>query len=367
MKVKFNNLYLQNKIFFKESKKIFHDAILNSKFIGGKEIAIFEKNFSKIVNSKYCVSVANGTDALIISLKCLGISHGDEVITSAHTWVSTAGAIVAVGAKPVFVDTDKFFCIDVDKVEKKISKKTKAIIPVHLYGQSCNMDKLIRIAKKYNLKIIEDCAQAHLSKYKNKTVGSIGDVGTFSFFPAKNLGSIGDAGAIVCNKKKIYELIKRYRNHGSIKKNEHETFGINSRMDNIHALFLNKKLKFLKRFNLKRIYLTKLYQKKLHNNKDIELPVIRKNSVHTYHQYVIKVKRNRKGLINYLKNKNIETSIHYPKMVISLRPYRKNINMKEFKNCLNDEKSILSLPIHPFLTEKEISYVCKNINSFFKN
>ena len=166
-----------------------------------------------------------------------------------------------MGAKPVFVDTDKFFCIDVDKVEKKISKKTKAIIPVHLYGQSCNMDKLIRIAKKYNLKIVEDCAQAHLSKYKNKTVGSIGDVGTFSFFPAKNLGSIGDAGAIVCNKKKIYELIKRYRNHGSIKKNEHETFGINSRMDNINALFLNKKLKFLKRFNLKRIYLTKLYQK----------------------------------------------------------------------------------------------------------
>ena len=291
MKVKFNNLYLQNKIFFKESKKIFYNAIVSSKFIGGKEIPGFERNFSKIVNSKYCVSVANGTDALIISLKCLGIGYGDEVITSAHTWVSTAGAIVAVGAKPVFVDTDKFFCIDADKVEKKISKKTKAIIPVHLYGQSCNMDKLISVAKKYNLKIIEDCAQAHLSKYKNKILGSIGDVGTFSFFPAKNLGSIGDAGAIVCNKKKIYESIKRYRNHGSIKKNEHKTFGINSRMDNIHALFLNKKLKFLKKFNYKRKNLSKLYQKKLHDNTDIELPVIRKDSEHTYHQYVIKVKK----------------------------------------------------------------------------
>ena len=366
MKVKFNNLFLQNKPILEDSKKIFVNTFKNSKFVFGSEIDKFEKNFSKILGSNYCVSVANGTDALIIALKCLGVKYGDEVITSAHTWVSTAGAIVAVGAKPIFVDTDKFFSIDPDKIEKKISRKTKAIIPVHLYGQSCDMDKIIKIAKKNNLKIIEDCAQAHLSKYKNKYLGNFGDVGTFSFFPAKNLGSIGDAGAIVCKKKNLYQLLKRYKNHGSIKKNIHETLGINSRMDSIHAAFLNKKIKYLKKFNSRRNKIAKIYYSKLKDNKNIELPNLRIKSKHTFHQYVIKVKKNRDRLIEYLTKKNIEVGIHYPKMVINLKPYKKNINKKEFKNCLKYENSILSLPIHPFLTYKEILFICKNINNFFK-
>lgn len=366
MRVKFNNLFLQNKIIFKDTKKIFIDSLKNSKFIGGKEIINFEKKFSKILGSNYCVSVANGTDALIIALKCLDINYGDEVITSAHTWVSTAGAIIAVGAKPVFVDTDRFFSIDADKIERKISKKTKAIIPVHLYGQSCDMHKIIRIAKKHNLRVIEDCAQAHLSKYHDKFLGNYGDIGTFSFFPAKNLGSIGDAGAIICNKKKIYELVKRYKNHGSIKKNIHETFGINSRMDNIHAAFLNKKIKYLKKFNFKRNKIAKIYYSKLKYNENIELPDLRVKSKHTFHQFVIKVKKNRNELIEHLTKKNIEVGIHYPKMVINLKPYKKNINKKEFKNCLKYENLILSLPIHPFLTNKEIFFICKSINNFFK-
>ena len=181
MKVKFNDLFLQNRLVLKQTRKIFDQSIKNSKFIGGKEILEFEKKFAKIINSKYCITVANGTDALIISLKSFDIKQGDEVITAAHTWVSTAGAIIAVGAKPVFVDSDEFYTIDVKKIEK-ITKKTKAIIPVHLYGQSCEMDKLMKIANKYKLKVIEDCAQAHLSKYKGKILGNFGDVGTFSFF-----------------------------------------------------------------------------------------------------------------------------------------------------------------------------------------
>ena len=197
------------------------------------------KKIAKITNSKYCITVANGTDALIISLKSFDIKQGDEVITAAHTWVSTAGAIIAVGAKPVFVDSDEFYTIDVKKIEKKITKKTKAIIPVHLYGQSCEMDKLMKIANKYKLKVIEDCAQAHLSKYKGKILGNYGDVGTFSFFPGKNLGSIGDAGAIICSKKKIYDFIIKYKNHGSLK-NNHKIFWLNSRMDNIHFILLKK-------------------------------------------------------------------------------------------------------------------------------
>ena len=366
MKVKFNNLYLQNKIFNNDFLNSFKKIIKSSNFIGGKEVLLFEKKFKKICHSKYCVSVANGTDALIISLKCLGISPGDEVILPAHTWVSTAGAIIAVGAKPVFVDTDKFFTIDVNKIEAKINKRTKAIIPVHLYGQPCKIDKIIKLSKKYNLKIVEDCAQAHLTKYKNKIVGNFGDVGTFSFFPAKNIGAMGDAGAIICKNKNLYDRLKKYKNHGSLKKNDNETYGINSRLDTIQACILNKKISQIKKFNLRRIYFSKIYKELLRNNLSIELPINRKNGIHTYHQFVIKVKKDREALIKFLKKKNIETGIHYPKMLINLKPYRVFKVGGDFRNCSKYEKQILSLPMHPFLTYKEIKYVSNAINLFFK-
>lgn len=366
MRIKFNNLYLQNKIFygpyFKSLKKIFK----NSNFIGGSEVSLFEKKFQKLFKSKYCVSVANGTDALIISLKCLNIKPGDEVILPAHTWVSTAGAVVAVGAIPVFVDTDEYFTIDINKIEKKITNKTKAIIPVHLYGQSCDMKKILFIKKKYKLKIIEDCAQAHLTKYQNKIVGNFGDVGTFSFFPGKNMGALGDAGAIICNNKNLYNRIKKYKNHGSLKKNHHETFGINSRLDNIQASILNKKIMKLEHFNKRRNQISKIYLNLLGANKHVELPSSRENCYHSYHQFVIKVKKNRAKLINFLSKKKIETGIHYPKMLINLKPYKKFKKKKEFSNCLEYEDKIISLPMHPFLSKKEIKYICDTINYFFK-
>jgi dTDP-4-amino-4,6-dideoxygalactose transaminase len=367
MTVFLNNLYLQNKIFYKKIIKDFKNSIVNSDFIGGNNINKFESNFKRKVKSKYCVSVANGTDGLIISLKCLNIKKGDEVITTSHSWVSTAEAIVAVGAKPVFVDTDKFFTINADLIEKKISIRTKAIIPVHLYGQPCDMTKILLLAKKYNLKIIEDCAQAHLTKFKKKIVGNFGDVGVFSFYPGKNLGAFGDAGAIICKKKKIYNLIRKYRNHGSIKKNNHEVFGINSRLDTVQANILNEKLVKLKYFNYLRNINAKIYRKYLKNNNNIQLPLERKFSYHSYHQFVIKVNKKRDSLRDYLKIKKIETAIHYPKMLFNIRPFIKFKGEDKFAISQINEKEILSLPMHPFLSKKQIMYICKHINIFFKN
>ena len=367
MKIKFNNLYLQNNHFLKSFIFSLKKKIKNSNFIGGYEIDLLERNFRKIFNSKYCVSVANGTDALIISLKCLGVGHGDEVIVPNHTWVSTAGSVIAVGATPVFVDTDEYFTINTNQIEKKISKKTKAIIPVHLYGQSCEMKKILQISKRFNLKIIEDCAQAHLTKYDKKIVGNFGDVGTFSFFPGKNLGAFGDAGIIICNKKDIFDKIRKFKNHGSIQKNEHKTFGINSRLDVIQALILNKKIHHLKRYNFRRRKVVAIYREQLKDNNFIELPKIRNLSEHTYHQFVIIIKNKiyRDLLKKFLKSRDVETSIHYPKMITNLKPYKIYKGKDKFKISATYEKKILSLPIHPFMSKKETLYVSKLINFFF--
>ena len=367
MKIKFNNLYLQNRLFFNSFISSLKKKIKHSSFIGGYQVDLLEENFKKAFNSKYCVSVANGTDALIISLKCLGIGYGDEIIVPNHTWVSTAGAVIAIGATPVFVDTDEYFTINTNQIEKKISKKTKAIIPVHLYGQPCNMKKILQISKKFKLKIIEDCAQAHLTKYNKKTVGNFGDVGTFSFFPGKNLGAFGDAGIIICNRKGIFDKIKKYKNHGAIKKNEHKTFGVNSRLDTIQALILNKKIPFLKKFNYRRKKVVEIYRSQLKKNNFIELPKIRNLAEHTYHQFVIQIKNKnyRNLLIKYLRLKGIETSIHYPKMITNLEPYKIYRCGDKFENSSIYEKKILSLPIHPFMSKKEILYVSESINLFF--
>lgn len=366
MKVQQNNLFKQNKIFYKNFIYSFKKAIKDSNFIGGEEITKFETNFKRLFESKYCVSVANGTDALIIALRCLEVKNGDEVILPTHSWVSTAGAIIAVGAKPVFVDTDEYFTINVNKIEASITNKTKVIIPVHLYGQACKMSKILEIAKKYKLKIIEDCAQAHLTKYKGKIVGNFGDVGTFSFFPGKNMGALGDAGAIICRSKILFESIKKYKNHGGLKKNEHEMFGINSRLDAVQAKILNQKMVKLKNFNSKRIKNSQIYYKLLAKNKFLDLPLVRKNCAHTFHQFVIKIKKNRYKLIKFLSNKGIQTTIHYPKLLINLKPYEIFKKKENFEYSLSYEKKIISLPMHPFLTKKEIEYVCKNINLFFK-
>jgi len=339
--------------------------IENTSFIGGEELIKFSDALSMLLNIKHSITVANGTDAIYIALKMLGIGQGDEVITTAHSWISTSETISQTGAKPIFVDTNKFFCINVDLIESKITKRTKAIVPVHLYGNSCDMSKINQIAKKHNLFVVEDCAQAILTKFKNKNVGTIGDAGTISFFPGKNLGAFGDAGAIITNKSFLAKNMKMYANHGGLVKHQHEIEGINSRMDALQAAILNVKIKYVEDWIQKRRQAAEMYNHYLKEIQEIALPQVQPNAKHSYHLYVIKTKK-RKALSNFMKSKKISTGIHYPKPLPALNCYKSHkIDLSEFPNSIKDARQILSLPIFPEITEKQVKYVSDKIKNFY--
>ena len=359
--VKFTDLY---KLIHNKKKIIqkFVSLIKNSSFVGGKEVLLFEKNFSKFVGIKNCISVANGTDALEIAIKALKLKKNSEIIVPVNTWISTAEAIVSNGHKVVFCDVNlKDYTICIQDLKKKITKKTKAIIAVHLYGNPADMLSIKKIIMGKNIKIIEDCAQAHGTLIKKKHVGSFGDIGTFSFFPGKNLGAFGDAGAIVTNSKKIYNFCLRERNHGALKKYDHEFSGRNSRLDTINCAILNIKLKTYKKVLRKRNSIADLYFSRLKDIKDISIYDLDKKNTHSFHQFVIKTKR-RDELRNYLKKKRVETMIHYPYMLNELKFFNSNNVLKKSKNL---GKFILSLPISEEHSLKEIDYVCQLIKEFF--
>ena len=243
-----------------EIDKSIKEVLVNTSFIGGEIVTEFETNFKKYIGVNYCISCANGTDSIEILLKALDIGKGDEVIVPAISWISTSEAVSSVGGKPVFVDIDPdYYTIDLNKIEKVITNKTKAIIPVHLYGQPVDMIKLMAIAKKHNLKVIEDCAQAHGAEFKSKKIGSFGDCASFSFYPGKNLGAYGDAGAMVTNDSKVAEKARMIANHGQKEKHKHIIEGRNSRMDSIHAAVLNVKLKYLDSWTSRRIEIALKY------------------------------------------------------------------------------------------------------------
>ena len=288
--------------------------IINSKqYILGKSVKSFESEFSKFCGSKYAIGVNSGTDALILSLMAIDIKYGDEIIIPSHSASGTATAVLAVGAKPIFVDIDPdSFLIDIIDL-KKITKKTKVIIPVHLYGQSCDITKILEIANKNKIKIIEDCAQAHGTKFKNIHVGNFGVTGCFSFYPTKNLGAIGDGGCVITNNKVIYEKKKILRDFGWKKRFNSSIRGLNSRLDEIQAAILRIKLKRLDQYNLKRKKIASKYFKDFFKHKYIKTPKLLKYSNHTFHQFVIKVPKNtRNNLINFCKKKKILLVIHYP-------------------------------------------------------
>lgn len=362
MNVNFTNLYK----LIPEKKKILrkiNTLIRNSKFIGGKEVKIFENNFSSFVRAKYCITVGNGTDALEIALMSLNLKKGSEVIVPNNTWISTAEAVINNNYKIVFCDVNLHdYSLCLKDLKKKITTKTSAIMVVHLYGNPANMSKIKELTKKKNIKIIEDCAQAHGTKYKNKHVGTFGDVGTFSFFPGKNLGAFGDGGAIVTNSKKIFEYCLRARNHGALLKYDHKFAGRNSRLDTIHAEVLNIKLKnYNKNVLKKRNILAKRYFKKLKKINEIKLFKLDKKNVSSFHQFVIRTKK-RNQLIDFLTKKKIQTMVHYPYMLSEMKflNYKKNL-----KNSKNLGKFILSLPISEEHSLKEIDYVSKSIKEFF--
>lgn len=367
MQIALVDLKPQYKFLKREINLTFKRICEQSSFIKGNALEEFENNFAKFVGTKYCVGVASGTDALHLALRSLNIGSKDEVILPVNTFIATAYAIMYVGAKPVFIDIDpKNYNIDTNLVEEKITKKTKAIIPVHLYGQSADMQKILEIAKKYHLYIVEDAAQAHGATCRGKNVGTFGDLAAFSFYPGKNLGAYGDGGAIVTNSSKLAKRIKKLREYGSSSKYFFDELGLNSRLDTMQAAILNVKLKYLKKWNKKRKKLAENYNKLLSNLKQITTPYQNKNSSHVYHLYVIKT-LSRDKLRHFLLNRNIQTGIHYP-LPLHLQKSLKSLGYKkgDFPVAEKLSKQILSLPIYPELTFKQQTFIVESIKSFFK-
>jgi dTDP-4-amino-4,6-dideoxygalactose transaminase len=364
MKVPFVDLKTQYTNVKTELDKSLESVIDDATFVGGsnnKYTQDFENKFAEYIGVKHCISCGNGTDALEIAIKAAGIGTGDEVIVPALTWISTSEAVGNCGATPVFVDVDPTtYTIDTKRIERAVSPKTKAIIPVHLYGLPADMDEIVKIAQKHNLLIIEDCAQAHGAKYKNHKVGTLGKVATFSFFPTKNLGAWGDAGCIVTNDDQIMLLARKIANHGMIKRHEHEFEGRNSRMDAIQSAILSVKLKYLDNWNNRRISLAKFYDKNL--PAQIIRPLCKEGSSHVYHLYVIQVE-DRDNLKEKLKEAGIETAVHYPTALPFLKTYSHLGHQEsDFPVAGNLTKKILSLPMFPELTEEQLMFVVKNIS-----
>lgn len=326
MNIPFANFESMHKEIEDEVQKKFMQIYHKNDFVLGEEVDNFENEFKTFCNTKYCASCGNGLDALVLALKANDIGDGDEVIVPINTFIATALAISYVGAKPVFVDVNtKNFNIDTSLVENHITNKTKAIIPVHLYGTPADMDEIIKISKQYSIKVIEDCAQAHGAIYNGKHVGSFADAAAFSFYPGKNLGALGDAGAVVTNKKHIYEKIIALRNYGSIKKYHHYYKGVNSRLDEIQAAVLRIKLKYLIKWNNERTRVARKYINEI-KNPFITVPNIFENMKQVWHLFVIRSK-SRDNLKQHLHDIGIDTQIHYP-IPIHLQECYKDLNYK---------------------------------------
>jgi len=346
--------------------KAWENVINDSAFIKGKYVQRFENEFAHEMGARHCIGVANGTDAIYIVLKMLGIGPGTEVITVANTWISTSEAISQTGAQPVFVDMEPdYYCIDVHKIEAKITARTKAIIAVHLYGQSADMARLLDICEKHDLFLVEDCAQSHFTRYKDKHVGNFGIASTFSFYPGKNLGAYGDAGAIVTNNEELAKKMRMYANHGSLVKHQHQMEGVNSRLDGLQAAILSVKLPKIHTWNQKRNTNAELYTALLSSVKEITVPAVRPLTWHTFHLYVIRAKK-RDELKVFLAQKHIETQIHYPKPLPLLEPYLYlDPKAGDFPVAGRYMHEILSLPMHPDLEKNQIEYVVSAIKAFY--
>jgi dTDP-4-amino-4,6-dideoxygalactose transaminase len=366
-KIKFVDLKAQYIQIKDEMDKAIKDVIDNTAFIMGKNVSEFEKEFSEFCKSKYCIGVSNGTTALLIALKSAGIGEGDEVITSPNTFIATTEVITLCGAKIKFVDVDpKTYNLDPAKIKDAITPNTKAIIPVHLFGQPCEMDKIVELAQENNLIIIEDCAQAHGAEFLGQKM-PFSDIGCFSFFPGKNLGAYGDAGGIVTNHDKILQYASAWRNHGRFpgQKYEHNFEGMNERLDALQGAILRVKLKHLDQWTENRRENAKLYNELLNNVGDVITPFESENVKHVYHLYVIRTNK-RDELQEYLKKNDIPCGIHYP-IPLHLQPAYEYLNLKEGSFPITEEcaKTMLSLPMCPELTKEQISYIVGKIKEFF--
>lgn len=364
MKIPFVSFLPMEKELDQELRAAFDRVYTNSWYIAGKEDEAFEKAFAEFCGVKYCVGTGNGLDALMLALKAIGIKAGDEVIVPSNTYIATALAVTYVGANPVFVEPDiRTFNINPELIEEKITENTKAIIPVHLYGQPCDMDPILKIAKKYNLYIVEDCAQAHGAKYNGQVIGSFGDAAGFSFYPGKNLGALGDAGAIVTNSRELSDKVRALGNYGSDYKYHHIYQGNNSRLDEIQAAFLSVKLSILDKMNEERRRIARLYSEGI-SNPLIMTPYVPEYAEPVWHIYGICCDR-RDELEAYLNEQGIGTNKHYP-IPIHLQECYKDLGFKEGDFTVAEKISTteLSIPMFYGMTDEQVSYVIECINKF---
>jgi dTDP-4-amino-4,6-dideoxygalactose transaminase len=364
MKIPFVDLHAQYLSIKPEIDAAMAEVIAQSAYIRGPQVDAFEQAWAKTLGVKHCVSCANGTDAIYVAMRGLGLKPGDEVITTAHSWISTSETITQAGGRVVFCDTDNdTFTINPAQVEAKITSRTVGIIPVHLYGQAADMDAIMAIAKKHKLWVIEDCAQAHLARFKGKLIGTFGNAATFSFYPGKNLGAYGDAGAATTNDDKLADWMTTYARHGG--KGEHVMEGINSRMDGLQGAVLNMKLPRLAAWTQARQRVAARYNELLKGVGDIVTPHVAPDRDHVYHLYVIRTGK-RDALKKYLGDASIATVLNYPK-ALPFYPAYSYLGHKpeDFPVAYANQSRILSLPIFPEMTDAMISYVAGKISEFF--
>lgn len=363
MKINFNQLDRAYKKYKNEYDSAVLEVLESGWYILGKKLERFEKEFSDFLGSKHCVGLNSGLDALILAFRALGIKEGDEVIVPANTYIASILGITENGARPVFIEPDEYNNIDATKIEEQINSNTKAILVVHLYGQSANMRKIKDLADRHNLFLVEDCAQSHGAKFDGVTTGIWGDIGCFSFYPTKNIGAFGDAGAIVTNDSDLYEKVNMLRNYGSKQKYHNEILGVNSRLDEIQAALLLVKLSHYSELRKERESIAQYYLEHL-DNPLIELPKIRNGAEHVWHLFAIKSKE-RDRLQEYLTENQIGTGIHYPIPPHLSEAYSYlNHNVGDFPITEAYANHSLSLPLYEEMTKDEIEYVIEIINKF---
>lgn len=361
IKIPFVDLVTQYRNMKTEIDGAIASVIESSSFIGGTYVKKFEKEFADFIGIKNCVGCASGTDALEVLLRVMGIGRGDEVLVPANTWISTAEAVTTVGARVVFVDSHPaLYTIDVSKIEEKITERTKAIMPVHLYGLPAEMDDITAIAKKYNLKIIEDCAQSHGAEYKGRRTGTIGDAAAFSFFPGKNLGAYGDAGGMVTNNDELALKSRMISNHGRVDKYDHQMEGRNSRLDGLQAAILSAKLSHLSAWTEARRKNAAIYTKFLEGS-GLQIPKSPDYSKHVYHLYVVQVE-NRSKVQDIMAADGIATGVHYPYALPTSKAYSYlGLNKEDYPVATKQMDRILSLPMYAELDEEKIKYICDSL------
>jgi dTDP-4-amino-4,6-dideoxygalactose transaminase len=365
MNVPFVDLKAQYQSIKSEIDPAIQTVIAETAFVGGKYVEGFEKAYAEKFGAKHCISCANGTDAIYITLKALGIGPGDEVITAANSFIATSETISQTGARPVFVDIDEYYHIDPAGIEAKITPRTKAVIPVHLFGQPVDIVAIQAICQKHKLLLIEDCAQSHFATYRGRKTGTFGVAGTFSFYPGKNLGAYGDGGAIITDNDEFARTARLFASHGSLQKYVHEIEGINSRLDAIQAVVLRAKLNHIDDWNAARHSHALRYNTLLRGVEQVRCPELRPEGLHIFHLYVIRAQR-RDDLAAYLKTQGVATGIHYP-TALPLMPAYRYLNHKpgDFPVAAAWQDQILSLPMYPELADEQIDHVAAAIKGYY--